>query len=453
MAGDKPIRPGRRKVLGDAAGAAALAAAAHALLPHGALADSAAGPELTRLTLGFIPLTDCAPIVIAREKGFFRKHGLYVALSREASWANIRDKVIVGTLDGAHMLAPMPIDTTLGIGAIAKPTITAFSMDLNGNAITVSNALYDAMVAADPAAMAQRPISAQALKRVIAARKAAGRELLTFGMVFPVSTHNYELRYWLAAAGIDPDHDARLIVVPPPDMAASLAAGTVDGCCVGEPWNGRAVADGVGRTLITKYELWNNGAEKVFGVNQEWAERHPNTHRAVLRALLEAAQWMDRAEHRAEVARIIAAPAYVNAPEDIVAMSMTGSYRYRLGAALEPAPDFNVFFRYAATFPWRSHALWFLSQMVRWGQIGPETPLGAVAGAVYRPDLYREAAADLGLPCPTGDAKTEGSHAGPWTLTEATAPIAMGADRFFDGRRFDPADIDGYLRDLRAAVA
>ena len=429
-----------------ASSAVGLSTLVASMFPGGVWAAGSDGLEKTRLTVGIIPLTDCAPIVIAAEKGYFKKHGLDVTISKEASWANIRDKVALDQLDGAHMLAGMPIAASLGVGANQKDTITAFSMDLNGNGITVSNALYDRMLEADPEAMAERPITARALKKVIDADKAAGREPMTFAMVFPVSTHNYELRYWMASAGIDPDKDVRLIVIPPPQMVANMQSRNIDGYCVGEPWNQRAVDMGIGHAIVTNYEIWNNNPEKVFGVNREWAEKHPNTHKAAVRALIEAAQWMDEPENRPEVVRIISARAYVNAPEHVVANSMTGTWLRSKGSEPVAMPDFNVFFRYAATFPWRSHAVWFLTQMVRWGQI--ETPINfnAVAEAVYRPDIYRAAAAELGIAYPTVDFKTEGTNASPWTLTDATAPIEMGPDLFFDGMTFDPTRPIDYLR-------
>ena len=401
--------------------------------------------EKVRLNLGFIPLTDCAPLVVAQEKGFFSRHGLEVELSKETSWANIRDKVAIGILDGAHMLAPMPLASTLGIGPIEKPTVTALSLDLNGNAITVSQSLYERMRELDPEAMRQRPIGAGALKRVIDERKVAGGDPLTFAVVFPVATHSYELRYWMAAAGIDPDRDVRLLVVPPPQMVSQLRACNIDGFCVGEPWSSVAVSEGLGRVLITNYELWNNNPEKVLGVNLEWAEQYPNTHRAVLMALLEAGRWCDALEHREEVVELISRSHYINAPREIVGMSMTGTFRYGAEQAPVSMPDFNVFFRFAATFPWQSHAVWFLTQMLRWGQIDRAIDLGATASEVYRPDLYREAAGALGMAVPNIDSKVEGEHARGWMLEQASEPLAMGPDRFFDGRRFDPADPVGYL--------
>ncbi len=428
---------------GTAAGLSTLIAG---MFPGGAWAAGSEGLEKTKLTFGIIPLTDCAPLVIAAEKGYFKKHGLDVSISKEASWANIRDKVALDQLDGAHMLAGMPIAATLGVGANQKETITAFSMDLNGNGITVSNALFDRMMEADPEAMAEKPISARALKKVIDADKTAGRDPMIFAMVFPVSTHNYELRYWMASAGIDPDQDVRLIVIPPPQMVANMQSRNIDGYCVGEPWNQRAVEMGIGHAIVTNYEIWNNNPEKVFGVNRDWADKHPNTHKAAVRALIEAAQWMDKPENRAEVVRIISARAYVNAPESVVASSMTGTWLRSKGSQPVDMPDFNVFYRYAATFPWRSHALWFLTQMVRWGQIDAPINFRAVSEQVYRPDIYRAAAADLGVAIPTIDYRTEGTHASGWTLTEATAPIEMGPDLFFDGMSFDPAKPIEYLR-------
>lgn len=414
-------------------------------MPGGAWAAGGEGLEKTDLTFGIIPLTDCAPLVIAHEKGYFKKHGINSEISKEASWANIRDKVSIGALDAAHMLAGMPIAATLGLGAIQKPTVTAYSMDLNGNAITVSNELFDRMLAADPEAMKERPITARALKQVIEADKKAGADPMTFAMVFPVSTHNYQIRYWMADAGIDPDNDVRLIVIPPPQMVANLRAQNIVGYCVGEPWNERAVTEGIGKTLITSYEIWNNNPEKVVGVNLDWAEKNPNTHLAMVRALIEAAQWMDLPENRMEVVNIIASKSYVNAPVDVVKMSMTGTFRYSPDEEPQPLPDFNVFYRSAATFPWKSHAAWFISQMVRWGQIEEPLDIMKTAGSIYRPDIYREALKGLGIPVPTIDSKIEGQNAAPWTLADATTPITMGPDKFFNGDVFDPAKIVEYI--------
>lgn len=430
---------------GIGAGALGLTGLIPATLSTAAWAGERSGIEKPKVRIGFIPLTDCAPIVMAQELGYFQQQGLDVTLSKEASWANIRDKVSVGILDGAHMLGPMPLAATLGIGALRKPTITACNLDLNGNAITVSTRLFERMRKADPEAVEQRPMTAIALKKVIDEDRRARRKPMTFAMVFPVSTHNYQIRYWMASAGIDPDRDVRLIVIPPPQMVVNLETGSIDGYCVGEPWNERAVKLGIGRTVITSYELWNNNPEKVFGVDADWAQRYPNTHKAIIRSLIQAGRYIDDPRHRPHVAEVISQPQYVNAPYDVVRMSMVGTYQYAPHTPPLQMPDFNVFFRYAAGFPWRSHAEWFLGQMIRWGQVTKPVDIRRVATEVYRTDIYREAAHELGIAYPTIDYRSEGTHAKPWTLTQASTPIAMGPDLFFDHVRFYPGKIAQYL--------
>jgi ABC-type nitrate/sulfonate/bicarbonate transport system substrate-binding protein len=393
--------------------------------------------ERTALRLGFIALSDCAPLVVAKERGFFEAEGLDVELSREASWANIRDKVAMGALDGAHMLAPLPLAVNLGLSGEPTPMIAPLSLNLNGSAITVSTALADEMRAADPQAMVGRPRLATALKTVIAERAAAGRPQLIFAMVFPFSVHNYELRYWLAAAGIDPDRDVRIVVTPPARMTARLALGEIDGFCVSAPWNAKAVADGHGEILIYASEIWRVGPDKVFGLTEAWAERYPETLTAVLRALIRAGAWADEQANRAELASILSHPRYVDAPEAVVAQSLVGSPPYAMGEPGADSHDYINYHRYAASFPWRSHAVWFLTQMMRWGQIPATVDVSAAAARAYRPDLYRLAARELGVATPIVDDKVEGLHSTAWMLDEATAPIAMAPDLFFDGRRFD----------------
>ncbi|MEW6776408.1 MAG: CmpA/NrtA family ABC transporter substrate-binding protein [Bdellovibrionota bacterium] len=400
--------------------------------------------EKTDLRLGIIRLTDCAPIVIAKERGFFSRHGLQVSISVEPSWSNIRDKVATGLLDGAQMLATLPLAATLGLHGPRVPMVTALSLDLNGNAITISKDLYRRLAEAGP--LENGGLAAgKALKELIERDKAAGKPPLCFASVFPSSTHELELRYWLAAAGIHPDKDVRLLVVPPPEMVRALGDGRIDGFCVGEPWNEMAAYLDLGRVILTKYELWNNSPEKVFGVRADWASTYPRTHRALLAALLEAAQWLDKPENRLEAVHVLAGESYVNAPTEVLSMSMTGSFRYAKDEAPRLLPDFNVFYRYGATFPWRSHALWFLSQMARWGRLPEPIGLARVAEEVYRTDLYREVAAGLGIPVPDGDYKTEGTHDRRWAIEGSTGRLAMGPDLFFDGLSFDPANLRGYL--------
>ncbi|MEM7016556.1 MAG: CmpA/NrtA family ABC transporter substrate-binding protein [Pseudomonadota bacterium] len=401
--------------------------------------------EKHRLKLGMIPLTDCAVLVVAKEKGYFKKYGLEVTISKEASWANIRDKVSVGELDGAQMLAGMPVASSLGVGIWQKPMITAFSMDLNGNAITLSEKLCQKMLEVDPEAMQTPMQTAIALKQVIHQHNAANRSPMTFGVVFSVSMHNYQLRYWLAAIGIDPDKDVRIVVVPPAQMPLHLESGHISGYCVGEPWNSFAVQRGIGRTVVTGYEIWNNSPEKVFGVTEAWAARYPNTHQALIMALLEAAQYLDSFENRLEVVDLITQQPYLNMPANIVKMSMLGTFQYAAQTAPRQLPDFNVFYKYSATFPWRSHAAWLITQMIRWGQLIAPVDIKAAATKSYRADIYREAAQKLGLACPTGDYKTEGEHDEPWLME---GDMLMGQDCFFDGMHYDPANLTDYIAQL-----
>lgn len=391
------------------------------------------GLEKRELALGFIPLTDCAPLAAAVEKGFFAREGLAVRLAREPSWANIRDKVAVGALDGAHMLGAMPVAATLGIDSIAKPMFVPASFNLSGDAITLSNAVADRLGGMAPGSA----VDPARLKALIEADRAAGRPKLVLASVYAFSSHNYLLRYWLAAGGIDPERDVRFVTVPPPQMVTQLAAGRIDGYCVGEPWNARALALGIGVTAARSKDVWNHHPEKVLGVTQAWAAAHPNTCRALIRALIAACAWLDG--NRAEAAHILSRHEYVGADEVTIAASLVGTAE---------SPANHVFFAGAASFPWRSHALWYATQMVRWGQARDLAAAARAAEGAYAPEIYRAAAADLGIAAPTIDRKLEGAHVEPWTLTDATAPIAMGADQFLDRRVFDPADLGGYLGEL-----
>jgi nitrate/nitrite transport system substrate-binding protein len=365
--------------------------------------------EKEQLKLGFIKLTDMAPLAIAYEKGFFEDEGLYVTLEPQANWKVILDRVITGELDGAHMLAGQPIGATIGFGTKAD-IVTAFSMDLNGNATTVSNEVWALMkphVPMDGQGKPVHPIKADALKPVVEQFRADGKPF-KMAMVFPVSTHNYELRYWLAAGGLHPGFyspsdvsgqiraDVLLSVTPPPQMPATLEAGTIHGYCVGEPWNQQAIFKGVGVPVVTDIEIWKNNPEKVFGVTKAWAEKNPNTHLAVVKALIRAGMWLDanNGANRKEAAQILSRSEYVGADYRVIANSMTGTFEYGRGDK-RALPDFNVFFRYYATYPYYSDAVWYLSQMRRWGQIAEAKPdewYAETAKQVYRPDLYLKAA-------------------------------------------------------------
>ncbi|WP_068826675.1 CmpA/NrtA family ABC transporter substrate-binding protein [Pseudomonas sp. BMS12] len=402
------MRKTRRTPLKSLLGAALLT-----LSPLCAQMALATEPEKEELKLGFIKLTDMAPLAIAYEKGYFEDEGLFVTLEAQANWKVLLDRVIDGELDGAHMLAGQPLGATIGFGTKAE-VVTAFSMDLNGNGITVSNEVWEEMKKHVPMQDGKpvHPIKADALKPVIEQYKAKGKPF-NLGMVFPVSTHNYELRYWLAAGGINPglyapekgdisgqiNADALLSVTPPPQMPATMEAGTISGYCVGEPWNQQAVFKGIGVPVITDYEIWKNNPEKVFGVSKAWAEANPETHKRLVKALIRAAMWLDENNNanRAEAVEILSRPEYVGADAKVIANSMTGTFEYEKGDKRE-VPDFNVFFRHDATYPFYSDAIWYLTQMRRWGQISeakPDSWYADVAKQVYRPDLYREAANEL----------------------------------------------------------
>jgi nitrate/nitrite transport system substrate-binding protein len=387
-------------------------AAAAALTVNSAAAE--VGPaEKEDLKFGFIKLTDMAPLAIAYEKGYFEDEGLYVTLEAQANWKVLLDRVIDGELDGAHMLAGQPLGATIGFGTQAH-VITAFSMDLNGNAITVSNDIWEQMKPHVPHENGQpvHPIKADALKPVVEKFKDQGKPF-KMGMVFPVSTHNYELRYWLAAGGIHPgfyapakgdtsgniNADALLSVTPPPQMPSTMEAGTINGYCVGEPWNQQAVFKGIGVPVITDYEIWKDNPEKVFGVSKSWADENPNTHIRVVKAMIRAAKWLDdnNNANRPEAVKILSQSNYVGADYEVIANSMTGTFEYEKGDKRE-VPDFNVFFRYNATYPYYSDAIWYLTQMRRWGQIGEQKADSwymDIAKKVYRPDIYQTAAREL----------------------------------------------------------
>ncbi|MCL1141815.1 CmpA/NrtA family ABC transporter substrate-binding protein [Shewanella gaetbuli] len=379
------------------------------------LANAEVGyPEKEELKFGFIKLTDMAPIAVAYEKGYFEEEGLYVTIEAQANWKVLLDGVIDGRLDGAHMLAGQPIAATIGYGTEAH-IITPFSMDLNGNAITVSNDVWAKMkpnIAKQADGKPVHPIKADSLKPVVEEFNAAGKPF-NMGMVFPVSTHNYELRYWLAAGGIHPgfyaphkgdtsgqiDAEALLSVTPPPQMPSTLEAGTIYGYCVGEPWNQQAVFKGIGVPVVTDYEIWKDNPEKVFGITAEFAEKYPNTTIRLTRALIRAAKWLDdnNNANRPEAVKILSQSNYVGADYDVIANSMTGTFEYEKGDK-RAVPDFNVFFRYNATYPYYSDAIWYLTQMRRWGQISEDKSddwYKDIAAKVYRPDIYAKAAKSL----------------------------------------------------------
>ena len=407
---DTAYRMNRNTVLNLVAGL--VAASCSVLMMAGARAE-VGPPEKDELRFGFIKLTDMAPLAIAYERGYFEDEGLYVTIEAQANWKVLLDGVIDGQLDGAHMLAGQPLAATIGYGTQAN-IVTPLSMDLNGNGITVSNAVWEQMQPHIPHENGRpvHPIHADYLKPVVDDYRARG-EAFRMAMVFPVSTHNYELRYWLAAGGIHPgyyapqrgdtagtiDAEVLLSVTPPPQMPSTLEAGTILGYSVGEPWNQQAVFKGIGVPIITDYEIWKNNPEKVFGMTREFTEQNPNTTVRIVKAMLRAAHWLDENDNanREEAVKILSRREYVGADYEVIANSMTGTFEYEKGDT-RPVPDFNVFFRYHATYPYYSDAVWYLTQMRRWGQI-PEPKSDdwyfEVARSVYLPEIYEIAAREL----------------------------------------------------------
>jgi|TARA_R110002050_G_scaffold191383_3_gene326131 nitrate/nitrite transport system substrate-binding protein len=395
-----------------------------------------ATPEKTKLKIGFIALTDCAPLVIAKEKGFFKAEGLDVHVVKEGGgWPGIQQKVISGEYDFSHALAGMPIAATLGINGNAN-LVALLSLDLNGNAITYGNNIIKEMekYGLDKT---KRPVSAESLKKYIDAKhKAEGANYkpLTFGMVHPVSTHNYELRYWMAASGIKPDEDCTIKPFPPPTMPSNLIAGNIEGYCVGEPWNSRIVLKGAGSALVTNYDIWNNNPEKVLQSRADFVKKNPETTKAVMRAVLKAQMWLDESwEHREEAIKYLAQNNYVKAPVSVLRKSMSGTFLYNKGVDSKN-PMFNVFANDYAAYPFYSHGMWFITQMYRWGQLDHAVNMKEVIEKVYRPDLFAVVAKEVGYTLPPSPWKKDGVDE---------------YNKFLDGKVWDPNKAVDYIYDFK----
>ncbi len=409
--------------------------------------------EKESLKLGFIKLTDMAPLAVALEKGYFEDEGLSVQLEAQANWKVLLDRVVSGELDGAHMLATLPFGTAIGYGTKAD-IVSAFTLTLNGDAITVSNDVWNQMKPQIPMKDGKpvHPVKADSLKPVLEKYKSAGKPF-NMAMTFPVGTHNMKLRYWLAAGGIKPgfyappedtsgqiDAEAMLSVTPPPQMPATMDSGTIVGYCVGEPWNQQAVFKGIGVPVISDYELMKNSAEKIFGVNKEWADKYPNTHKAVIKALIRASMWLDAEnnKNRNEGVEMLSQKQYVGADYEVLANSMNGTFEYEKGDKRD-LPDFNVFFRHNGSYPYYSDAIWSLTQMRRWGQINeykPDSWYLETAKKVYRPDIYMAAAKAL---VAEGKAKAADFPA------DSEAGIKPPSADFIDGVTFDATKPNDYL--------
>jgi len=408
--------------------------------------------EKEQLKIGFIKLTDMAPLAVAYEKGFFEDEGLYVTLEPQANWKVVLDRVITGELDGSHMLAGQPLGATVGFGTKAD-MINVFSMDVNGKAITVSNDVWARIKSKAPLDAQGKPVhplSAKLLEPVVAESKAQGK-LFKMAMVFPVSGHNFELRYWLAASGLHPGFysptdvsgqikaDVLLSVTPPPQMPATLEAGTIRGYCVGEPWNQQALFKNVGVPMVTDDEIWPAIPDKIFGVTKAWADKNPNTLLAVTKALIRASIWLDAGNgaNRKEAAQIVSRPEYVGADYRVLSNSMLGTFEYGRGDKRK-TPNFNVFFRGYASYPFLSDAVWSLTQMRRWGEIAeakPDAWYQDMAKKVNRTDIYLQAAKLL-----VAEGKAQKTDF-PWDSDGYRAPMKD----MIDGTEFDGRKPNAYI--------
>ena len=373
------------------------------------------------LRIGFIPLVDAAALIVAVDKGFAAAEGLEVELVREVSWSNVRDKLNIGLFDAAHLLAPVAIASSLGLGHVKVPIAAPFNLGINGNAITVSPALHAALMEEIDGDRFDPLATAKALAKVVAKRRKAGAEPLTFGMTFPFSTHNYQLRFWMAAAGVDPDEDVRLVVLPPPYMVDSLRSGHVDAFCVGAPWNSVAVDLGIGHILHFVSDILARAAEKVLAVRQTWADKNPDVVASLVRAAVKAAAFIENPANLTEAAQILAQPERIGVDAEVIQRSLTGRLKISPEGAVRESGRYLLVGREGAGRPDPVQAAWLYAQMVRWGQTALSGEALKTAMAVFRPDLYDAALGNSG---------------------EGQASTPFGA---FAGPAFDPGDLSGYL--------
>jgi nitrate/nitrite transport system substrate-binding protein len=394
--------PSRRRFLKDASAVAAALPVAGALAgckrkeKTRAAAASGTGPEVTDLKFGMIALTDCSPLVIAEKKGFFKKHGINGVVEKKGNWAAIRDSLVSGEIHGTHMLIGMPLSLTMGLGGVKPvPMVIPWLLNRNGQSISLSKALKG-KVKADPAP----------LKPIVDAARAAGKPM-NFAMTFPTGTHAMWIRYWLAAGGIYPDTDAGLKVVPPPNMFNGMQSGEIDGFCVGEPWNAKTVAEGVGFTAINTQDIWKDHPEKVLAFRRDFADANPRTVKAVLKALHEASVWLDDLKNRPEQCEIIAPTSYVNCPKELILGRMVGEYDFGDERGKTNDPNYMIFSGRNCNYPQYKYAIWFLSQFRRWGMVDGAPDYAGVARQVMRPDLYEEAMKELGHAHGGADEKPE----------------------------------------------
>ncbi|MCC6736241.1 MAG: ABC transporter substrate-binding protein [Bauldia sp.] len=414
-----------RRTLLKTSATAALFAAVRSAFPGGAFAQTA-GPETTRAVLGFIALTDASPLIIALDKGFFAEEGMPdVEVVKQASWGATRDNIVLGSagagIDGAHILTPMPYLISSGRvtqNNVPLPMYILARLNLDAQAFSVASAYRDLGVTID----------ATPLRARFAEMKAAGGSP-TVAVTFPGGTHDLWMRYWLAAAGIDPDNDVSTIVVPPPQMVANMRVNTMDAFCVGEPWNEQLVDEGIGYTAANTGELWNRHPEKSFAMRADWVDANPNAARALVRAIQRAQMWCDDMGNKDELADILSGRAWFSIPATDIVDRLEGIYDYGDGRVVADSPHIMKFWRDNASYPFQSHEKWFLTENIRWGNFAADTDIAAMVAAVNREDIWRAAAAEIGA-------------------TDVPASTSRGVETFFDGKTFDPENPAAYLASL-----
>ncbi|NKB16195.1 MAG: ABC transporter substrate-binding protein [Sphingomonadales bacterium] len=400
-----------------------------------------------RLTIGFVPLVDAALPILSHVLGYAEEEGLALDFVKDASWATVLDRLLYGHTDAAHLIAPLAVATALGRGRPARMMAAPFVLGLNGNAITISTALA-ARLDLGPGLV--DPTDAGRQLKAEIARRGPDRKL-RFAVVHRHSSHNNMLRYWLARCGIAPGRDIDIVTIAPPFAADALASGEVDGICVGEPWNSIAVENGAGRVLIATAQIWRRGVEKVLALPADTLQNKRAAIEKLIRAMIRAgAHFIDPA-NRESVAAILAEPQWIGGSAEIIGRAIADEIRIIPGGPLQLYPDFMFQHRDAANFPWISQAMWLYTQLARWEDMPLSDADAAIASAVFRPDIYRQALTGTGAPLPGASSKVEGSLANALPVGAAQGAMTLGADQFFDGLAFDPDDLAGYMRLLPKA--
>jgi len=395
----------------------------------------------TDLRIAFLPLTDAAVLAVAREKGFAEEEGLHLDLVRTTSWATLRDRLVFGQVQAAHMLAPLAVAVTLGLSQQAAPLSAPYKLNVNGNMLVMANEFAQAL---DPdiSARLDDPLGTA---HDFAAAIGLWKRKPVIGVVHRYSSHSVMLRYWLASAGVDPDRDVVLRVLPPSLTVEAMRAGEVDGFIAGEPWGSAAVDAGLAEAVAIGERIWRRGVEKVLAFRTPWLDENPDRVDRLLRALVRAAAWCDEPDHHEALAHLLSQPHYVDQPAEVILRALSGEIVPRIDMAPLSMPDFMLFSREATPFPWRSQALWIYSQLVRWKMVQHSPENAAKAASVFRPDIFRRALADSDVAMPGASMKLEGAVASPLAVGSKRGELTLGPDRFFDGRVFDPEQIEDFL--------